>query len=310
MANEKVQFLTPKNPVGRLVGGSVGQGRDKDSSGLPYTIKTGAKAGQATVKYYIAVAIPKGAEQHWAATEWGAKVWQVGHTAFPGIAQSPTFAWKVEDGDSQIPNSKGKKPCDRVGYKGNWILHCGTSIPMKACNADGSSPIDPALIKCGYYVQVALMCQGNGSSQKPGVYLNPQAVALVGGGSGDEIVQGLDIATAGFGGATLPPGVAAPANFLTGAAPPVPGVTGTTFVPPQVPVPGTPPAVPGVTFTSPAVPGVPAPNAAILAPPAPPAPPAAPVGPVMTAKAAGQSYAAFKAAGWDDAALRANGYLV
>src|SRR5258708_39056580 len=115
MANEKVQFLTPKHPVARLVGGSVGTARDKDADGKPYTIKTGTRAGHATTKRYIAVAIPKQGEAHWATTEWGAKVWAVGHTAFPGIAQSPQFAWKIEDGDSTIPNTKGKRPCDRTG---------------------------------------------------------------------------------------------------------------------------------------------------------------------------------------------------
>jgi hypothetical protein len=310
MANEKVQFLTPKHPVGRLVGGSVGQGRDKDADGHPYVIKTGANAGKPQIKYYIAVAIPKGAEQHWSSTEWGAKIWQVGHTAFPGIAQNPAFAWKVEDGDSQIPNTKGKKPCDRTGYKGNWILHCGTSIPIKACNADGSALIDAAQIKCGYYVQVALMCAGNGSAQKPGVYLNPQAVALQ--FVGEEIVQGLDIASVGFGGATAPAGASAPPNVLTGVmAPPAPGVS--------VPItPAAPAFVPPMAaLAPPAVPGVPAPNAAILAPPAapvapmaPPAPPAAPVGPQMTPKAAPFTYQQLIAAGWTDATLRQNGMMV
>jgi hypothetical protein len=308
MANEKIQFLTP---LGRLVGGSVSKMQDKDSDGKPYVIKTGPKAGQPSPKAYVALAIPKGAEAHWAATEWGAKVWQVGHTAFPGIAQNPTFAWKIEDGDSTIPNTKGKKPSDRIGYKGNWIMHLSTSIPIKACNANGDTQIDPTTIKTGYFVQVAVMCQGNSSSQKPGVYLNPVAVAL--SYVGEEISQGLDTATVGFGGQAMPAGASALPNVLTGAGtPPAVPTTGIAFPTAGATV---APPVPGV-HTPPAVPGVPAPNAAILAPPvpgvvaAPPAPPAAPVGPQMTAKAAGQTYAAFIAAGWNDQALRANGYMI
>lgn len=308
MANEKVRFLTPKNPVARLVGGSVGKAQEKDADGKPYTIKSGPNMGKPTVKYYTALAIPKQGEAHWVSTEWGQKIWAVGHGAFPGIAQSPQFAWKVEDGDSQIPNTKGKKPCDRPGYKGNWILHCSTSLPIKACNADGSAAIDPAQIKCGYYVQAAVMCAGNNSSQKPGIYLNPEAIALV--GVGEEIVQGLDTAAVGFGGAQLPPGASAPPNLLTGA-PPVPGVApAVPGVAAQVtpPIPGAvPPANPAILGALPAVPGVAVPPAPPAAPAAPPAPPA---GPQMTPKAAGQTYEAFRAAGWSDEAMRANGYLL
>ena len=304
MASDNQAFiLTPKDPVGRLVGGSVGRGNDKDAAGHPYIIKTGPKAGQPTVKYYVGIAIPKiPGHTHWSQTEWGAAIWRVGHTAFPGIAQNPSFAWKVEDGDSVIPNTNGKRPADRPGYKGCWVLHCGTSLPIKACNADGSAAIDPAQIKCGYYVQVAIMCQGNGSPQKPGVYLNPQAVALA--GVGEEIAQGMNTASVGFGGAALPAGATLPPNLLTPAAPPVPGVAPAapalppTYAPP-VPAAQTPP-VPGV-----------APNAAILAVPPVPPMPAAPAGPAPTAKAAGATLDQMLAwPGWNLETLKSQGYVV
>ena len=306
MANEKVRILTPKQPIGRLVGGSVSKARDKDADGKPYTIKTGPNAGQPTVKYYIALAIPKQGEAHWASTEWGAKVWSVGHTAFPGIAQNPTFAWKIEDGDSTIPNTKGKTNASNPNLRGCWVLHMTTSLPIKACNADGSAAINPEQIKCGYYVQVSIMCQGNSSTQKPGVYLNPEAVALA--GIGDEIVQGLDTAAVGFGGGVLPAGASAPPNLLTGApaAPAAPGVAvpaPAAYVPPVAAAVAPPP--PNVAILAPPpVPGV------AVAPPAPPAPPAAPVGPQLTVKAAGFTYAQLIGAGWTDATLRQNGMMV
>jgi hypothetical protein len=308
VANEtRVQFITP---VGRLLGGSVSVPRDKDAEGKPLLIKSGLNQGKPTVQYYLALAIAKGTEQHWANTEWGAKVWQIGHAAFPGIAQAPAFAWKIEDGDSAIPNTKGKKPCDREGYKGHWILHLATSHAPKACTAKGTVAVDPAQIKAGFYVSVAIMCQGNGSTQKPGVYLNPQAVNLE--GEGDEIIQGVDTASAfANSGAALPAGARPLTNLMAppavpgapSAAPPVPAVPANIpagYTP--GPVPGTfvPPANPAILAAPPAVPGVPVPAAA----------PAAPAGPVLTPKAAGFTYQQLVNAGWTDETLRANGYIL
>lgn len=316
MANEnRVQFITP---VGRLVGGSVGTPRDKDREGRPLLIKTGPNIGKPTVQFYVAVAIEKKGEQHWATTEWGAKVWATGHAAFPGIAQNPKFAWKIVDGDSTTPNDAGKRPCDMEGHKGHWVLHCATSMAPKACTAKGTVAIPPEQIKLGYYVSVAIMCQGNGTPTKAGIYLNPQAVNLE--FEGDEIVRGVDTASAfANAGGAMPTGARPLTNLM--AAPAVPGApTGTPMSPtPPVPanipagyVPGTVPGTfvppnPAILGAPPAVPGVPMPQAA---PVAPPAPPAAPVGPTLTPKAAPFSYQQLLAAGWNDDTLRANGYIL
>lgn len=303
MANEtRIQFITP---VGRLVGGSVNTPRDKDADGKPLLVKSGVNQGKPTVQYYLALAIEKKGEQHWANTEWGARVWQIGHAAFPGIAQNPSFAWKIEDGDSTIPNKKGKKPCDRQGYPGNWILHLATSMPPKACTAKGTVTVPADQIKCGFYVSVAIMCQGNASTQNPGVYLNPQAVNLE--FEGDEILQGLDTATAFANtGGTMPTGARPLTNMM--AAPPVPGASAAPPVPGASAAPPVPaPSNPAILGATPPVPGVQAPPAA---PPVPQAPPAAPVGPTLTPKAAPFTYQQLLAAGWTDATLRANGYIL
>lgn len=308
MANNMVQFTSP---VGRLVMGSVDKAQDKDADGKPLVIKSGPKQGQPTVKYFIGVAIPKGAETHWAQTPWGQQIWNVGHVAFPTIAQNPSFAWKVGDGDSTAPNKRGHKPCDQTGFKGNWILYCGTTWPIKAYNADGSQAIPADQIKRGYYVQVALTCQGNNSTQNPGVYLNPTMVALT--AYGEEIISGPDPTSAGFGkdvalpaGASMTPIGGMPAAGAAPAAPPVPGIApppvpGVSAAPAPLP-PAAPPVVPNPAILG-AVPAVPA----AVAPPPPP--PAAPAGPVMTAKAAGQPLSAFLTAGWTLDALKANGYV-
>lgn len=301
-------------PVGRLVGGSLYKGSDKDADGKPRTVKTGANAGQPAIQYFFMLAIPKGPEQHWASTTWGAKIWACGHAAFPAAAQSPTFAWKVKDGDSQIPNRRGKKPCDIEGAKGCWLLSFASGFPPKIFNADGTQQIlEVDAVKPGYFVQVYGSVDGNGSAQQPGVFLNHGMVAL--SAYGTEINLGADASTVGFGaGAALPAGAsAAPLTQAFNPAPPAAAV-------PPAPMPGAP-AIPGAapSLPAPPIPGsVPAPTAVapapgFLAPPpplaAPAAPPAAPVR-QMTAAAGGVSYEDHIKAGWTDALLIQHGKML
>lgn len=322
--SERVNFTSP---VGRLVGGSCYRPNDKDADGKPLVVKSGANAGKPRVDFYMALAVPKGQERHWAETAFGQIIWAAGHKAFPGIAQNPAFAWKVTDGDSQVPNKKGTKPVDREGYRGHWVYHFGGGYAPKCYNKDGSAILpEPDAIKTGYYVQIAGSVSGNDSSQNPGVYLNHSMVSLQ--GYGPEISQGPDPTAAGFGAQPLPAGAsaapiggfavaapAAPAAF-PGGAPAVPPVS----VPPPVavaPHPGIMPAynVNGSPMSSaPPVPGSPAamlpPGPVVTTPP--PMPPAAPVAPparVMLPAANGHSYESLIAAGWNDATLRQHGMM-
>src|SRR6185295_1677594 len=97
-------------PVGRIVAGNLYKASDKDADGKPRTIKTGPNAGKVTTQYYFALAIAKTPGVQHLAHEpgWGAAIWGAGNAAFPRIAEAPTFAWKISDGDSRIPNKKGK----------------------------------------------------------------------------------------------------------------------------------------------------------------------------------------------------------
>lgn len=289
------------SPVGRFVQGNLYVPNTKNFDGNPLVVKSGPNAGQPRVDYFVAVAVPKKAgETHWALTEWGKQIWAIGHAAFPAQAQRPDFAWKIEDGDSIVPNKKGKKPCDYEGYKGCWVIKTSGGFAPKICNADGSALIaEPNAVKPGYFVQVNFDVEGNGNQNNAGVYLNHRIVAL--SAYGEEITFGPDPTSAGFGGVPLPAGasavplaalkVAAPAAASTQAAPPPPAVIAP---PPAV-------AVPAVPVT---------PHPAILNPTAaaPPPPPAAPAR-VMLAKAAGATYESFLAAGWTDALLIQHGMM-
>ena len=279
----RVNFTTP---VGRLVAGSLSKGQTTNAEGAPLVFKSGADIGKPRVDFFFALAIPKGSEQHWSQTEWGTKIWTQGHGAFPNVASSPKFAWKVTDGDSQIPNTKGKKPCDREGYPGHWVLNFSSGFAPRLFRQNGAAfePITNAEeIKIGYYVQVNGDVDGNGSQQQPGVYINHSMVCF--SAFGAEIAVGPDASSAGFGAAPLPAG--ASATPIGGFNPP----------PPSVPLPAAPPAFTPVTPQAPVVP-----NPAFLLPPVSVAPPPKPVR-VMTAAANGATYDQLIGAGWTELLL-------
>lgn len=339
------QKVNITSPVGRIVMGSLYDPSTTDAEGKPLVVKTGPNAGQPRVNYFFALAIPKGAEPHWAHTPWGQQIWNVGNQAFPNAAQSPAFAWKIEDGDSQIPNKKGRKPCDNEGWRGHWILKFSGGFAPKVYQQEGAGYVQVTqkdFCKPGYFVEVAFSVEGNGSQSQPGVYLNHSMVCFR--AYGQEITFGPDVASAGFGAAPLPAGAsmtppagaipmpqapaAAPAGY---APPPAPGVmpaASGAYAPP--PVPAGVPQVPGVApaplpqggfapMPSAPVPGAPAPIPVTpnpgfvqVPPPAPMAPPPAPVAPVrqMTAAAQGVTYETYVAAGWSDAQLVQNGLML
>lgn len=299
-------------PVGRLLQGSLTKPQTTDADGKPLVVKSGPNAGQPSKRWFFSVGFAKNeGKPHWGNEEWGGIIWAIGHACFPqGQGQRPDFAWKITDGDSTVPNTKGVAPASREGHKGHWIVSFSSGFAPKAYNADGSAPIDPEGIKLGYYIQVAATVDGNESMQKPGMYINHSMVSLQ--AFGPEIHTGADPAKAGFGvGVKLPPGAStAPVGQFTPPAP-LPGTPATAGSPPPPPaIPGAPafvapPAAP--TAVAPAPGFVPAP----VGPAAPPPPPAAKS---LTGKAAaeapGVTYAQFVAQGWNDAQLIAAGYLL
>lgn len=306
-----------RTPPARLVGGSLYKPNDKDAEGRPLRYKSGVDIGKPRVDYYFAVAIAKGAEQSWWQTPWGAKIMAVGAAAFPQAYNvNPKFAWKVTDGDSQIPNTKGKKPCDREGYPGHWVLSVSGGFAPKIFRDKGTTPMpQPDYVKLGHYVEVLIQIQGNGSAQQPGVFLNHRMVNWL--AFGPEIYVGPDATAVGFGEAALPPG--ASAVPLASAMPPaMPGAPAAMPAMPGMPAPAA--AMPGMPAPAAAVPAMPAaaPNPAFIAVPGAPAtmpvPGAMPMpvpaaGPAMTAKANGFTYAQMIAGGWTHEALAAQGYL-
>lgn len=295
------QKINITSPVGRIVMGSLYSPSTTDAEGKPLVIKTGPNAGQPRVNYFFALAISKNAgETHWAQTAWGQQIWAVGNSAHPNAAQSPAFAWKIEDGDSQIPNKKGRKPCDNEGWKGNWILKFSGGFAPKIYQQEGTGYVQVTqadFVKPGYFVEVAFNVEGNGSSSQPGVYLNHSMVCFR--AYGQEITFGPDVGQAGFGAAPLPVGASMtpPAGIIPmpQAAPVMPAVPAIL-------------ATPIAPVAAPAIPVMPVPGF-VQVPPTPAAP-VVPAARQMTAAANGIAYEAYIANGWTDAQLVANGFML
>ena len=324
-------------PPGRIIMGDVYKGSDKDSKGVPRTVKSGPNKGQQVTQYFIGVAIPKAGEQAWWQTAWGQQILAVGQQGFPNFYQNPAFAWKIEDGDSTVPNKSNRRMCDTEGAPGHWVLKFSSQFAPPVYQQPSPGVFEqvhqPGLIKTGWWVQVHASVKSNGSAESPGVYLNQQMVLFV--KQDKEITSGPDAATA-FAGAAVAalPGVAA--MPFGGAAPaagmPMPGAAApampagpamhaaapqpTAPVAAQVPVqphpgflagPGAAPAMqPAAAMGAPAMP---------MAPPvpmAPAAPAAVPAGPQMTPQgiASGFTYAQYRDKGWTDDQLRQNGIIV
>ena len=270
------------SPVGRVVMGNLYKANDKDADGKPLVVKSGPNAGQPRIQYFFALAIPKNpGETHWSQTAWGKLIWSVGTQAFPNAAQSPAFAWKIEDGDSAIPNKKGRKPCDTEGFAGNWILKFSSSFAPKIYRVEGAGYVPETtvdFVKPGYFVEVNFTVDGNGSQQQPGVYINPSIVMFR--AYGPEIISGPDVTACVFGQSPLPAGASAVplASVDNGFSAPIPTI----------------PVIPNVQF------------AGIVAPPPPPPAPVR----QLTALAQGATYEQLIAGGWTDALLVSQGLMV
>ena len=288
------------SPVGRLVwssGGSLIKGNSKNDEGKPYVYMTGPNAGETYSKYDFGLAVPKDGRD-WRQTEWGSQIYAAGIAAWPGgQTGQAAFAWKVTDGDSTALNKANKRPCDKEGYPGHWVLSFQGTRPVRLYERAGERWVEhsnPAAVKNGFYLQVEFTVSGNNYPKSPGVYLNHNMAALI--GYGPEIVSASgDPNAAGFGTGPIPAGVS-----MTPLAPSAPlPITGQA----------SPPPLPPTSLPTPPVGQTVTPNTSYMAAPAaPPAPPPAPPARVML-PAATATYAEYRAAGWSDEQLVQHGMM-
>jgi len=171
-------------PVGRIVSGHPMKfNPKKDDNNQPKFKPDGTPMTEA----FFALAIPKGAETDWRQTEWGAKIYADAIASWPrGEHALPTFAWKIVDGDSRIPNTKMKIPADREGYPHHWVISFSTQFTLQ-CFHPAQNGVYPQMqneneIKCGDYVMVQATFKTNESAKTAGMYANPNMVLLVSAG--------------------------------------------------------------------------------------------------------------------------------
>lgn len=185
--------------------------------------------GQQKTEAYIAVAIPKAGEADWKQTPWGQQIAAQAAADWPnGEHGAATFAWKITDGDSAVPNKVGKVPNTREGWPGHWVLHMTTQFALECYNPGAYNPMtdqitDENAIKTGDYCRVGLSVRGNNPSQSPGVYLNPSKFELSRAGEVIASESGPSAADFFGGGAPATAGAATPPPPAGAATPPPPG---------------------------------------------------------------------------------------
>lgn len=297
MTNKRLDITTV---IGRFVYGSLYKPYTKDTLGNPLTFKAD---GSPRSEYRIGLAIRKGQEQHWNQTSWGQLIFNFAQQAFPGgQTQSPYFSWKIIDGDSTIPNRNNKKPCDKEGYPGHWVISWSNNIPPVICDTQGQKILEIDRVNKGDYIQVHGNVAANKSVETPGLYFNSVFVAFA--GIGERISDGPDLASVQWGG-QLPPEAkpigSMPSTMPFGTPsgmPPVQQAPMQQYMPPAQPAPM--PHVqpyPNILNTQPAIP---------MPTPAPAHVPTR----IMTPKAAGFTYEQFLSIGHTDESLVREGYMV
>ena len=257
-------------PVGRIVSGSVHEGNAQTWDGKPRPLKAD---GTPDIRWFVGLAIPK-ADPGWNAIHaMIVRAAQAGNPCMVGAdgkAMGP-FSWKITDGDSQVANQKGNRPCDQEGNPGHWILGLNTSFPISCWNARGEV-IPASAIQRGYYAVASVSAvPNNATGNQAGVYVNVHGLKLHAEGPIIQVGPGFaDL----FGSAptTAPP-----------SAPPL-----SVYEPPPVAAVAPPPPDPAFVAAAPA------------------SEPQPPAGFRMNGP---HSYAAMIGNGWTDETLKAGGHM-
>jgi hypothetical protein len=184
------------SPVGRIVQGNP-LFKSPVMDDVTKQQKIG-KDGQPSFNWWITVAFDKRDPDTWPMI---CAIKQEAASAYPQLfpqgwnpnAQNegcvrPDFAFKVVDGDGTDLN--GKPHSNKEGWGGHYIVKISTYAGTMKCydGLQNNLPItDMEQIHTGKYVRVSLDIKGNGwtgqGNSKPGLFVNPDGVQLVGHGA-------------------------------------------------------------------------------------------------------------------------------
>jgi hypothetical protein len=188
MSQEKISMLVQ----GRIIwkSGDLFKGQPQ----VDYNTKAPKldKMGKQAVQYGFGLAVPK-VDQHGQPNQQLQALLNTIHDEARKLYQSgvvpPAFAYKYKDGDTAI-DEKGMPYNIREGYAGHVVFAATTLIAIRWFKYEngGNIAINEG-VKNGDYVNVALDIKAHTAvgQGKPGMYLNPSAVQLV--GYGKEIVN-------------------------------------------------------------------------------------------------------------------------
>ena len=233
-------------PVGRIVWGHPLKAQIKKDLNTNQPV---VRDGQQVQQWAFGLAIPK--NQFGELYQY---MQQEALSAYPNGTPS-NFSWKFKDGDGT--DREGKPYSEREGYAGHYILTISTEAFQTPCyKYEGNTyrQLEEHEVKTGDYVVVSLDIKANVPTNRthtPGLYINPNAIELVGYGTEIKGSGGGANPNEVFGGKQyqLPPGASA---TPTSSAPAGIGMPGTgnaptppapAAMPPQVnPTPQIPPA--------------------------------------------------------------------
>lgn len=171
-------------PIGRLVSGSPSSFKTVDQFGEALKYKSGPNIGQPKKEWSVGVAFEKDQKdvpafmamlKRNAAKEW------------PNLFDEnmnclyADFADKITDGDSTQMNKKQKRPCDKEGYKGCWVIWFNSYNEPPCVSYRAESILKPQDIKRGYYVRITGSMSKN-TGETPGMYMNLNGIELAGYG--------------------------------------------------------------------------------------------------------------------------------
>ena len=149
------------------------------------------KMGEQMKEYGFGLAVDKNLLQQAGEGQPG-QIWESMHAEanklYPGGQLPPGFSMKYKDGDGV--DHQGQPFSAREGHAGHIILSLTTSLPVKFFKYENNQNIQiNEGIKCGDYVNVQVQVKAHPAigQGKPGLYLNPMAVQLL--GYGTEIVN-------------------------------------------------------------------------------------------------------------------------
>lgn len=191
MQQQKEQTAVAKILNGRIIwkSGDLFKGQPQVIYGTqtPKLDKTGKQA----IQYGFGLAVPKmkDGQPNAELQDFMATMQSEALKVYPSGHIPPSFAWKFKDGDTAI-DEKGVPYNTRPGYAGCIVFSLTTQMPINWFRYEaGKNILINEGVKCGDYVrtQVTLKAHPAEGAGKPGMYLNPNAVQLV--GYGEEIVS-------------------------------------------------------------------------------------------------------------------------